>query len=157
MGESIKVAIAYKKPFWRTINGTGTIFSNAGPINEMYDHSNEELGLYGLKGFINGAYFTATKAQRQQVVIRQLQKYFGEPAADYLSYEETVWRKEPFTFTPYPGYIMPHQNNGHTIYRQGFLDGRFFVAGSETAAQYPGYMDGAVRSAYFIHQAIQKL
>ena len=154
MGESIKVAIAYKTPFWRTINGTGTIFSNAGPINEMYDHSNEALGLYGLKGFINGASFTATKAQREQVVIRQLQKYFGDPAADYLSYEETVWRKESFTSTSYPGYIMPHQNNGHTIYRQSFLDGQFFVAGSETAAQYPGYMDGAVRSAYFIYEAL---
>jgi len=157
MGESIKVAIAYEKPFWRTINGTGTIFSNAGPINEMYDHSNEELKRYGLKGFINGAYYTATKAQRKQVVIRQLQKYFGEAAANFLSYEETVWRNEAFTFTPYQGYIMPHQNNGHAIYRRSYLDGTFFVAGSETAAQYPGYMDGAVRSAYFIYQEIQKL
>ncbi len=156
MGESIKVAIAYKTPFWRTTNGTGTIFSNAGPINEMYDHSNEALSRFGLKGFINGAYYTATKEQRLQVVIRQLQKYFGKQAMNYLSYEETVWRNEPFTFTSYQDYMMPHQNNGHTIYRQSYLNGRFFVAGSETAAQYPGYMDGAVRSAYFIYQALQK-
>lgn len=155
MGESIKVAIAYEKPFWRTINGTGTIFSNAGPINEMYDHSNEKLGRYGLKGFINGAYYTATKEQRAQVVIRQLQKYFGEAATNYLSYEETVWRKEAFTFTPYQGYIMPHQNNGHALYRKSYLNGTFFVAGSETAPQYPGYMDGAVRSAYHVYEAIK--
>lgn len=156
MGESIKVAIAYKAPFWRTTHGTGIIFSNAGPINEMYDHSNEALGRFGLKGFINGAYYTATKEQRTQVVLRQLQKYFGQQAMDYISYQETVWRKESFTFTPYAGYIMPHQNNGNSIFRQPYLGGRFFVAGSETATQFPGYMDGAVRSAYAVYQAIKE-
>ena len=157
MGDSIKVAIAYAQPFWRTKHGTGTIFSNVGPINEMYDHSNEELGRFGLKGFINSTYYTATKEQRAQVVIRQLQKYFGEEAANYLTYEETVWRQERFTFTPYSEYMLPHHNNGHPIYRKSYLGGQFFVAGSETAEQYPGYMDGAISSAYFIYNELQKL
>jgi len=157
MGDSIKAAIAYAQPFWRAKPGTGTIFSNAGPINEMYDHSNEELGRFGLKGFINSAFYTASKEQREQAVVQQLQKYFGKQAANYLTYEETVWRKERFTFIPYNGYLLPHHNNGHPIYRKGYLGGQFFIAGSETANQYPGYMDGAIRSAYFIYNELQKL
>ncbi|MFK7979804.1 MAG: FAD-dependent oxidoreductase [Saprospiraceae bacterium] len=40
------------------------------------------------------------------------------------------------------------------LYRQSYLNSTFFVAGSETAAQHPGYMDGAVRSAYYVYEAI---
>lgn len=157
MGESIKVGLTYATPFWREKRGTGTVFSNAGPINEMYDHSSQADTQYGLKGFMNGAYYTASKEQRLRAILRQLQQYFGEKIHDYLSYEETIWRKESATSMPYEGYILPHQNNGHSIYTKSYFDGRFFVAGSETARQYPGYMDGAVRSAYFVSQEIDKI
>ena len=56
--------------------------------------------------------------------------------------------------TPYEKYVLPHQNNGHPVFQQSFLEHRLFVAGSETAASFPGYMDGAVRSAYFVYEAI---
>ena len=39
MGESIKVGLTYATPFWRE-KSSETIFSNVGPIPEMYDHSN---------------------------------------------------------------------------------------------------------------------
>ena len=68
MGESIKVGLSYAQPFWREKVGTGTIFSNIGPINEMYDHSNQADTKYGLKGFINNTYFTATKEQRLSLI-----------------------------------------------------------------------------------------
>ncbi len=150
MGESIKVGLTYKTPFWKDKYSSGTIVSNIGPIPEMYDHSNYEETGFGLKGFLNGSYFSLTKEQRLEMVLKQLQKYFGEQVRDFVSYEETVWRKEPFTFVNYNTHILPHQNNGHSIYRKGYLDGTFFVAGSETADQFPGYMDGAVRSAKYI-------
>ena len=156
MGESIKVGLTYATPFWREKTGKIAIFSNAGPINEMYDHSNEKDNLYGLKGFVNNAYHSASKAQRLEAILRQLNKYFGAQVNDYLTYEETVWKDESFTSTPYNGYILPHANNGHPIYRQGYMDGQFFIAGSETAMHYPGYMDGAVQSAYYIHKQILK-
>jgi len=43
---------------------------------------------------------------------------------------------------------MPHQNNGHPLFRTPLMNGRLIIAGSETAANFPGYMDGAVQSAY---------
>ncbi len=154
MGESIKVALTYKTPFWRAKNISGTIFSNVGPIPEMYDHSNVEDDKYALKGFLNGVYFSLSKAERLALVLKQLRKYFGTKADDYLTYEEKVWCNEPFTFTPYASHVLPHQNNGHPLLRQAYWDGRLFLAGSETAHLFPGYMDGAVRSANFVAQQL---
>lgn len=147
MGESIKVGLRYAKPFWRENGGPGgTIFSNVGPVTEMYDHTNLEESKYALKGFLNGTYHSLTREERRDMVLTQLRKYYGDVVDDYLAYEEGVWREEAFTFTPYDNHVLPHQNNGHPIFREVYLNGRLLLAGSETAVVYPGYMDGAVRS-----------
>lgn len=157
MGESIKVSLTYQDPFWRAKNTSGTIFSNVGPIPEMYDHSNVEETAYAIKGFFNGSYFSVSKEERLELVMKQLEKYYGEVVKGFLSYEETVWRNEPFTFAPYASPILPHQNNGHQVYQQTYLDGKLLIAGSETAANFPGYMEGAVQSAVFVFQKIEGL
>ena len=154
MGESIKVGLNYDQLFWRTEKSSGTIFSNVGPIPEMYDHSNFDDNLFGLVGFFNGAYFSITKEERLEMLLQQLERYYGPTVRDFISYEEVVWRNEPFTFFPYPHHVLPHQNNGHPNYRQAYLDGKLYIAGSETAKNYPGYMDGAVNSAKFISEQL---
>ena len=156
MGESIKVGFAFKEPFWRKKDNSGTIFSNVGPIQEMYDHSNYEDNLFALKGFLNGAYAGATKDQRIAISLDQLTKYFGPEVRNYISYEETVWSNEPYTYAPYETTLLPHQNNGHRIYQQDYMEGTFFVGGSETSPAYPGYMEGAVQSALLIFEKIAK-
>ena len=154
MGESIKVGIYYQEPFWRTPELSGTIFSNVGPIPEMYDHSNVEDDRYALKGFFNGAYHSVSKTDRLDLVLKQLRKYFGSRADNFIEYEEKIWSKESFTYVPYKRHLIPHQNNGHPAFRQSYCDNKFFIAGSETAALFPGYMDGAVRSAKFVAESI---
>lgn len=154
MGESIKVALRYAEPFWRKPNTSGTIFSNVGPVTEMYDHSDEAQGTYALKGFMNGAFHSATETYRRGLILKQLEKYFGGQVYEFLSYEEKVWSAEAFTYVPYDGYILPHQNNGAAVFRQSFWEGHLYIAGSETADQFPGYMDGAVRSAKWLAQEL---
>ncbi len=155
MGESIKISLTFEKAFWREEEISGTIFSNVGPIPEMYDHSNVEDSAYALKGFLNGAYFSVTKEERLELVLKQLEKYYGEEVRDFKSYEETVWRNEPFTFVPYDAHVLPHQNNGHLIYNETYLNNRFIIAGAETSTNYPGYMDGAVRSANRVAEQVK--
>lgn len=147
MGESIKVGFSFKAPFWKKGGTSGTMFSNVGPVSELYDHTNVAETHFALKGFLNGAYHSAGKAKRKELILNQLSRYYGEAVAHFQSYQELVWSKEPFTYVPYEAYILPHQNNGHTIFRQPYFDGRLWIGGSETAAAYPGYMDGAVQSA----------
>lgn len=145
MAESIKVALTFEKPFWRKADSSGTIFSNVGPVSEMYDHSNNNH--YALKGFMNNAYQAVSREQRKQLVIEQLRRFYGGEVDGYLSYRELVWPKEPFTYSNYRQPVIPHQHNGHAIFQQPFLDDRLLIAGSETATEFPGYMDGAVESA----------
>lgn len=150
MGNSIKIGFRFKEPFWRTADSSGTIFSNVGPIPEFYDHANYEDNLFALKGFFNGAYASATKEERLRLALIQLRKYYGKKVDSYTSYEEVVWAKEPYTFESYNVPILPHQSNGHAVYRQAYLNNRFFIAGAETGIASPGYMNGAVESAYFV-------
>ncbi|MEO0340538.1 MAG: FAD-dependent oxidoreductase [Bacteroidota bacterium] len=147
MGESIKVALRFREAFWRKGATSGSIFSNVGPISEMYDHSPQNGQGSALKGFMNGAYHSATKEQRLNLILGQLSRYYGEKAKSYAEYHETIWSKEAFTYTPYEGYILPHQNNGAAIFREPQWDNQFYIASSETAAEFPGYMDGAVSRA----------
>ena len=112
----------------------------------MYDHTNVGEDQFALKGFLNGTYHTLRRDERRDMVLTQLRKYYGEVVDDYLAYEETVWRQEEFTFAPYEEHVLPHQHNGHPVFRSPYLNGRLLLAGSETSVRYPGYMDGAVRS-----------
>jgi len=110
MGESIKVGLRYASPFWRADGGPGgTIFSNVGPVSEMYDHTNVDETHYALKGFLNGAYHSLTREERRDMVLSQLRKYYGKIVDSYISYEEAVWRHEPNTFLPYEEHLLPHQ------------------------------------------------
>ena len=153
MGESIKVALTYKDPFWRDAS-SGTMFSNVGPISELYDHSNKEDNYFALKGFMNGGFHGASKELRLQYTLKQLERYYGKAVHNYLSYSEKVWRNDTCTFVDYDSYMLPHQNNGISSLRKPLFENQFFIAGSETAPSHPGYMDGAVESARIVSDLI---
>ena len=154
MAESIKVALSYDTPFWRDANTSGTVMSNAGPITELYDHSNQEGSRFALKGFMNEAYYSLSKKERRELTLDHLQKFFGNKVDDYLSYRETVWRDEPYTFAEYQKHIIPHQHNGEPVFQKWYWDHSLLIAGSETAQAFPGYMDGAVESARTVTKKI---
>lgn len=147
MGESIKVGLFYEEPFWMKTESSGTIMSNVGPVNEMYDHSDPEQSSYALKGFLNGAYHSVSREERKNVVLNQLRKYYGDKADDYILYKETVWQHETYTYSEYQTPVVPHQHNGDDIYTQTYWKGKLLLAGAETSPISPGYMDGAVESA----------
>nr|WP_302849613.1 FAD-dependent oxidoreductase [Polaribacter sp. L3A8] len=144
MKDSIKFAIVYKTPFWKEQGLSGVSFSNVGPFTEMYDHSNFENNKFALMGFLNGALVNESKEAREELIRAQLFKFFGEQGINYLSYEDKVWNKEKLVNFENDHFINPHFNNGHSIYQQEFLNGKFIVAGSETSASYGGYMEGAI-------------
>ncbi len=147
MGESIKVGFTYETPFWREKNLSGTIFSNVGPVPEMYDHANYEDNLFALKGFMNGNYYKLSKDERCELILSQLEKYYGKQVRNYQHYEETVWKNERYSSTEYDDLVLPHQHNGHAVFQKAYLNNKLFIAGTETSINYSGYMEGAIRSA----------
>jgi len=156
MGASIKVSLVYDRPFWQSEGTSGTIFSHVGPITEMYDHSDIDNKRYALKGFMNSHYYSLNEKARRQLILQQLIKYYGEKAATPLAYHEIVWSQEVMTYREYKSHVLPHQNNGHAAYRYSYWDGKLILAGTETSARHPGYMDGAVGSAKYIFNQLKE-
>lgn len=154
MGDAIKFAVEYDSPFWRQQGYSGTVFSHAGIATEMYDHSNFEETRFALKGFLTADAFTLAKEEREFRLIEQLTRLLGKEAANYLSYTERVWRNEPCTFADYGKFVMPHQNNGHLLYSRPLMNGKLYLAGTETSPCFGGYMDGAVYSGLATAQSI---
>ncbi len=152
MQDSIKTALVFEHPFWRDQNGSGTLFSNVGPMTECYDHSDHKLEKFALCGFVNGGYAAISFEDRKARVLSQLEKFYGEMIHTFSDYVECIWSQDPNTKHASMPDIFPHQNNGHPIYQKAWFDMRFFISGAETAPHFPGYMDGAVESAELVVQ-----
>ncbi len=154
MEDSIKVALTYKNAFWLEEKLSGTLFSNTGPITELYDHCNHQRSKYALCGFINSAFKNLIYSERKASVIMQLESVFGSKAKDYIDYRECIWSEEENTFENSDIPLYPHQNNGNPIFNQSFFDDKLFISSAEAASEFPGYMDGAVYSANVIAKRI---
>ena len=147
MEDSIKVALTYKYPFWEQDNLSRTLFSNIGPITELYDHCNHKNSKYALCGFINSSFQNLSYSKRKALVIKQLEHVLGTKASAFIDYEECVWSKEKHTFDTSDDFIFPHQHNGNPIFNTSLFEDRLLISSSESASEFSGYMDGAIYSA----------
>ena len=156
MGESIKVGVEYQEGFWRG-REVGTIFSQYGPIVELHDHIHSSSKDAVLMGFIDPHFSRLSAEERKASSKEQLSLYFKQSEALLKAYYEKDWQKDEFTFHPYLGSVLPHQNNGHPELRKPHFDGHLLFAGSETASSFPGYMDGAVERGIEVAEEIKSL
>ncbi|WP_296620656.1 NAD(P)/FAD-dependent oxidoreductase [Marivirga sp.] len=146
MEDSIKAAVEFEKPFWRENGNPATIMSNFGPFIECYDHSNQQEDKFALCGFLNAEFKRIDKARREKLVLKQLSDIFGEKAQNAISYHEYVWSEDDYVKWPKENLLQPHQNNGHPIFRESFFNNQLIISSSESATNFPGYMDGAVEA-----------
>lgn len=84
-------------------------------------------------------------AERREMVVGCMRRYFGEAAAGYTQYVEHDWAEEPYTRGAYGGYLPP---GAWTSYGRAVREpiGRLHWAGTETATAWSGYMEGALQS-----------
>lgn len=149
MGDSSKFTVLFDKDYWRIKNLSGFVYSNYGLIREIQDHSNDEL--FGLLGFMQPMGELAVNFdKRKELVIRELNELFGIREENILGYDDFLWGNHFVDDhqTNYNEGMIPHQNNGHSFYLQPHFDNHLFFAGAETSPTNPGYMEGAVSSAY---------
>jgi len=155
MHNSIRVGFTYKKAFWKADKTSGTIYANAGPLQEIYDHSDAENSVYALAGFMNNGFTNYSKEERKVLALQQLQAYYGDQALKFDSYEECVWLNETFTTIKSDSFLMPQQNNGHPIYQDSYLEDSLFIAGTETSPVFSGKMEGAIISANIVYNKLK--
>ena len=146
MAGSIKFVLEYERPFWRENGYSGMLFSHSGIINEMYDHTNIEENKFGFTGFLNGGVAPYPQEIRKENVLKQLELLLGKEALNPTFYQDKVWTNE-FILKDSQIIQHPHQNNGHPVFQDSYYSNRLLIAGTETAQEYPGYMEGAVISA----------
>lgn len=156
MEDSIKIALTYTHPFWEAENLPSTLFSNDGPITELYDHCNHKRSKYALCGFINSSFKSLTYTKRRERVINQLINVFGARAEEFTQYEECLWSSEKDTFQASEVALHPHQNNGNPIFNTSYFNDKLLISSAESALEFPGYMDGAVLSAKVTVEKIMK-
>jgi monoamine oxidase len=149
MGAVTKVNVIYDRPFWRDQGLNGSVVSDVGPIEIVYDNSPLSGRPGVLVGFMEGdqsrALFGASRARRRSAALGSLARYFGEPARKPRAYIDKVWALDPYARGAYGSYNPPGVLTSLAA-RGGGPVGPLHFAGADTSAEWPGYMDGAIRS-----------
>jgi monoamine oxidase len=149
MGAVIKCVARYPEPFWRKQGRSGFAVSLDHPISIVFDNSPPDASAGLLLTFFEGAHArhasTLSPADRQALVIRCLGELFGTQARNPTDYVDLDWSAERWTGGCYGGHLGPGvwTQLGAELRRP---HGRVVFAGTETATEWNGYIDGAVES-----------
>jgi monoamine oxidase len=148
MANTIKCVAVYDRPFWRDKGFSGTVFSTLGPLREIHDATGHEGA--GLWAFFSGEdkYREMGPGERAEAAFPQLERIFGPEAAEPLQYYERDWSSDPNTNDEVFWTDEPLLAVGDAALTRPLLDGRLFLAGTETVTEAEGgrHMEGAVRS-----------
>ncbi|HMF13706.1 MAG TPA: FAD-dependent oxidoreductase, partial [Gemmataceae bacterium] len=141
----IKVFVSYDKPFWRKQGLSGSIFVWDGPYTWAADASpdDQSIGVLGTLGLTGDG---LTSAQRKAAILESFAKCFGPEAHKPTAYVEQDWGQETYTH----GCVSPLPKGVLTRHGAALRapTGRLLWAGTETAAAWTGYMEGAIRAGW---------
>jgi len=144
MGAIVKVCVAYERAFWRERGLSGEVVSTRGPLSVLFDNTSADGAQPALVGFVQ-----AGPARRWNgdttAIVAQLVRWFGDEAREPVAIVTTDWSAEPWTRGCPVGVMAPGglTTSGTTL-RQPI--GRVHFAGTETAAEWTGYLEGALES-----------
>jgi monoamine oxidase len=149
MGSTTKVFAVYDRAFWREDGMSGEVVCCDGPLSVVFDNSSGDGTTPCLLAFICGrdarAWSPLPEAERRDVVLRALSRYFGARALSPAEYFEKNWDAEAYTRGCPVGYAGAGALTGYGAALRDPI-GRIHWAGTETATVWNGYMDGALQS-----------
>lgn len=148
MGSVIKCLIAYDRPFWREHGLSGEFVSDTAPFSPVFDHSPADGSCGILVGFFDGPdalRWSGNPEGRRRAVIESLVAAFGPDAANPVDYIDHDWIADPWSEGCYVGLPAPGALTelGRAL---RVPHGRVHFAGTETAAAWIGYIEGALQS-----------
>ncbi len=150
MGSVTKVLVQYETPFWRADGLCGQAAALDSSVTITFDNTLPDEGAPGvLVAFLEGDHARRAAevgaAVRRRMVVDALARFFGPRARDVVDYAELDWAAEEWTRGCYGAHLAPGVwTSFGDLLREPW--GRVHWAGTETAAVWNGYMDGAVRS-----------
>lgn len=153
MGNAIKVIALYDRPFWRERGYSGEVVSSDGPLSVVYDDCAHDGSQAALVGFVAGRDARVLKASPKEEweakILEGLARALGDDALRPTEVHLVDWVDEPWSRGCPVAYAAP----GALTRGPGLHDtlraphGRIHFAGTETAREHIGYMEGALESA----------
>ncbi|XP_077584824.1 amine oxidase [flavin-containing] [Stigmatopora nigra] len=152
MGSVIKCMVYYKENFWRKMGFCGSMMieEEDAPIGLTLDDTKPDGSVPAIMGFIlarkSRRLCGLTKEERFKKICESFAKVMGtEKALDAIHYEEKNWCEEEYSGGCYTAYFPPGiLTQFGKVLREPV--GRLYFAGTETATEWSGYMEGAVQA-----------
>ncbi|MEF8859624.1 MAG: NAD(P)/FAD-dependent oxidoreductase [Halolamina sp.] len=149
-GAVVKCLLGYEAPFWRAGGYSGFAEDNAGPAHYYFDDGEPDGETGRLVGFICGdaarQWASRDREARRAALTEQLVSLFeDERLAAPVNYLDRAWTGEMYSRGAYHGYPTPGTITACWEHIRQPV-GRIHWAGAETATEWYGHMDGAVRS-----------
>ncbi|MFI6047478.1 flavin monoamine oxidase family protein [Nocardia sp. NPDC051321] len=148
MGSVLKAFAVYERPFWRDDGLTGQALNLHDPVPVTFD-ATRPGGPGCLGALIPGraAHRLAALSadERRTMIVGSLVRAFGHAARAPIDWREKVWADDPYARGGYGAFFPPGvlTSIGSAL-RQPI--GAIHWAGSETATEWAGYVEGAVHS-----------
>ena len=149
-GNLSKAYAAYETPFWRADGRSGEALSDDGPVFITFDvspaGSGSPEGPGILLGFADARTFDRlTPDARRDQALECFAALFGEAARHPIDYVDHRWGAEEFAPGGPTAAVPPGSWTTYGRWLRRPVDGIFW-AGTETADDWTGFLDGAVRS-----------
>ena len=147
MGAVTKVHVLYEEPFWRAAGLNGQIVAPGSVLESAFDNSPEDASHGAIVGFVAGDDCRRMEAAgpdaRQKAVLAELEHAFGPRARTPIEIVEQHWPAEPYTRG---GPVAVSAPGALTALGPALREpvGPLHWAGTETATQWCGYLDGAL-------------
>jgi monoamine oxidase len=147
MGSVIKVWIAYPRPFWRCTGHNGFGLFHDQPFSPWFDVSRPDRPEGLIVGFFDAAHARTWSPlgpeARRGEALRQLASVYGPEALSPLDYVDQDWASERWSRGCYGGFGGPGLLNACAPALRTPC-GRIHWAGTETALEWCGYVEGAL-------------
>jgi monoamine oxidase len=151
MGGIVKAVAVYDQAFWRDAGLAGSAVSHVGPYRELHDHSGPGGTPAAIFGFATADRFSATDPA--DAFREQLRRLFGRQAGEPLHLHVADWSRERWTSPAAPSARATTDTYGHPRWREP-IHGRLHLASTETATEYAGHIEGAVRAGRAVAETV---
>lgn len=149
MAGQAKALAIYDEAFWRKDGLSGDAMSRRGPMVEIHDATPARGANGGLFGFIGVApHQRQNDALLRAAILEQLQRIFGPKAGRPVGLMIKDWAFDVCTASSLDlAPLYSHPGYGMSLAFPKPWEGRLFLAGTESASQFGGYVEGALASA----------
>jgi len=150
VGRTIKCMALYDRPFWRDRGLNGEVVTDQGPLAVAFDNVSYGGAQAALLGFSvgrpAGEHARKSAAERRHAVLERFARWYGPEALSPTEYVEHDWSEEPWS----RGCPISLFGTGALAENGAALrapTGLVHWAGTETARQWHGFLEGALESA----------